>query len=278
MNKILVFTFVLGLFVFTVNAQKMKADEIIAKSLEAIGKKDVREKLKNLTITGEVEFSQGPTSGLPANGKSVFVSDGNKTLMAMTFPIPIYPMEKVVFDGKNLSVAFVRPGVRSAFGEYLLGYDEIVKEGLLSGTLSTSWSLSNLQGLKAKVSTSGEKKIEGREAYTLTYAPKKGSDVEIRIYIDRENFQHLRTEYRRVIAAQMGSNPNLSSSQTENLQTLTEDFSNFKTINGVSLPHSYKLRLFVEKGKATREYYYFHTLKDFYFNQQLDPATFNTSN
>lgn len=89
--------------------QKIKPEEIIAKSLEAIGTAEARGALKNMTHSGDMTFAQGPTDQAPAGGRGVMASEGNKFVLVMTFPIPIYPMDKMAFDGKSVRVGFSRP-------------------------------------------------------------------------------------------------------------------------------------------------------------------------
>lgn len=255
--------------------QKIKPEEIIAKSLEAIGTAEARGALKNMTHSGDMTFAQGPTDQAPAGGRGVMASEGNKFVLVMTFPIPIYPMDKMAFDGKSVRVGFSRPGVRSGLGEFLEGCPEILREGLLGGVLNTGWALIDPASRGAKLSSEGIKKIDGREVYVLSYNPKKGGNTKIRLYFDKESFRHVRTEYSRIMSAQMGATPEASARQLENTETLTEDFLDFKTENGLTLPKTYKFKMFVEKGKATREYFYSMTVVESFYNQELDANSFD---
>jgi hypothetical protein len=274
MKKILLFAFLMVSFTLATTAQKMTADEVIKKHLDSIGKAEDRAKIQNIVVRGNALFSQGASEGVPAQGSVVLASEGNKLLMGMSFPIPIYPFEKITYDADKVRVGFVRPSVRTAFGEYVTRNEEIVKEGLLGGILSNSWALHTLATRKAKVSFDGKKKIEGKEVYALSYELKKGSNAQIRMFFDVNNFQHLRTEYRRTQSAQMGATPNLSASQVETRESLVEDFADFKAENGLSLPHTYKISLILESRK-TLEHRYTFDFKEFYFNQKLEANSWN---
>lgn len=207
----------------------------------------------------------------------------------MTFALPTYPAETVVFDGKKLKVAYAYSNVRSYLGDYLYRYDDVIKEGLLGGTLSTAWSLGALSDRKAKVEFEGTKKVDDKEAYVLSYLPKGGSDLQIKMYFDANNFEHLRTEYRRIISSQAGGgigSPSLnqgansadaSSQQREQRQILIEDFSKYKKENGVNLPHAYRIYVMLDGAAGTREYEWKAEFSQFFFNQPLDPGSFNTS-
>jgi hypothetical protein len=260
----------------TIRGQNLKADEILAGHLASIGSAAARGKNTNISIAGDVTVSLARNATVPTAGRAVFASEGNMTLFAMTFPISTYPLEKVVYSGKNLSIDAISSGTRSALGQFLFTNDVLVKGGLFGGALNKGWAVGDLGARKARVSTDGTKKINGREAYILNYELKSGSDVKIRLYFDKETFRHVRSEFSFVISAQMGTSPNLSSSQSENHQSLIEDFGDFNTENGLTLPRGYTINLLFHNGSDVREYRYVFSLKDFYYDQKLDPSTFVT--
>jgi outer membrane lipoprotein-sorting protein len=255
-------------------AQKASTDEVIAKSLAAVGSAEDRAKVKNIAAAGEVGFSKTNPKTILNPGKFVTSSEGDKFLLAMSFPSSVYQMEKIVFNGKDSSVGNSQPGLRSLFGDYLYRYDVIVKHGLLGGVLSQNWPLYKSALSNAKISLDGSKKIDGKDCYVLRYEPKKGSDLTIKIYIEKETGHHLRTEYRRLLSGGAGTNPNTSSRITETHEDMTEDFGDFKTEGGLNLPHSYKISLVAERQTTTYLGFWLVNLNDFYFNSQLDAATF----
>ncbi len=258
-----------------VSGQKMKPEEIIAKHLETIGTAEKRKNLKNQVATGLVSYTV-LRKGTGGNGKIVFASEADKILFGMTFAIPSYPAETIIFDGKKSKVAFAISNARSELGDFIYRYSAITKEGLLGGTLSSAWTLADLSNRKAKVGFEGTKKINDREAFELSYSPKGGSDLQIRIFIDNQTYEHLRTEYRRVISSVQGSTPDSSAQQREQKQTLIEDFSNYKKESDMNLPHSYRVYLLLEGAAGTREYEYKAEFSEFFFNQPLDPGSFST--
>ena len=258
-------------------AQKVSPEEVFSKSLAAVASGDRRAKLKNITAVGDASFTQGVNHQRVTDGKSVFVSDMEKLAIAMTFPLDNYRMDRFIFDGNKLAIPFIRPGVRSVLGDFLTVNEEIVKEGILGGPLSTAWVLGDGEARAKRMSASGTKKINGQEVVVLTYSTKRGSGLSVRIFLDAKTFRHVRTEYKRVISAQMGPTPELSARQTETVEEMSEEFADHATENGVTLPRTYKIRIASIRGGSTREFYYEFSFKTFYYDQQLDAQTFNTN-
>jgi len=256
------------------NAQRISAEEIVQKHLDSIATKEIRAKNKNVSLVGSVQLTVGPSVHYSSTGRSVFASEGQKILFAMTFPLQSYPLEKIVWDGKNSTVGFPTQGQRSALGEFLATNDGLFREGLLGGVLGKDWALLDLDGRKGRLTSSGTKKIDGKEAYVCSYEAKKGLGLTIRLYFDKETFRHVRTEYFRTIAAPMGPTPEASSRQTESIENLTEDFFDFKAENGLVLPRGYRVTLLLQAAK-TNEYRYDISFTDIYYNQDLDPSTFS---
>lgn len=261
-----------------VQAQKLKAEDVIAKHLDSIGTKENRAKVKNYIATGTASssvirsatFSYGRVSG-----NAVFLSEADKIYYGVKFDSVNYPLDEIVYDSKSVNAAYIRPGQRSALGYYILNNRDIVREGLFGGTLSTAWSLFDLQSHQAKLESSGKKKINGREAYVLSYTSKGSAPLSIKLYFDAENFQHLRTEYRRTFPAPFTGVPSESSFQVETVHMLTENFSNYKQVNGLTLPHSYQVNLLLN-GKVTDEIEWKFNFSEFHFNQKIDAASFDT--
>ncbi|MCU1288775.1 MAG: hypothetical protein JWN60_1004 [Acidobacteria bacterium] len=273
----LLLLFALFSFITSANAQKMKAEEIVLKHLDSIGSKENREKIKNLMAVGKSEFNvvRSATYNFgQGSGSAVFLSEAEKLYYGMKFNAINYPFDELIFDGTSTNAGFIKPGQHSALGYYLINNRYIVNEGLFGGTLSTAWSLFDWQSQGAKLENDGKKKVNGRNAYVVKYLIKGGSQSVIKLYFDEENFQHVRTEYRRVIPAPFSRNPLESSFQVETVHQLTENFSNYKKVNNVAMPHSYKINLLLN-GKVTDEIEWNFEFSDFRFNQKIDPGSFN---
>lgn len=274
MKKLYLIAFMLVLSSQAIVAQKADVKDVVAKHVASVIAGEKSKKLKNLTAVGEASYIQGSNHQRPWVGKGVVVSEGKNVAIAMTFPLDNYPVDRINSDGKKLVVQFIRPGVRSALGDYLFRNEEIVKEGLFGGVLSTSWLLNFPDEKKGSMSVQGTKKLDGREVNVVEYNTRGGTGLSVRLFFDAETGRHVRTEYRRTISAQMGPTPELSARQSETIEEMTEEFGDFKTENGITLPRSYKVQLAQVYGGNRREFFYNMTFQNFFYDQQLDPSTF----
>ena len=258
-----------------VAAQKMKPEELIAKHLESIGTAEARTAVRNLIINGvaEMTLKQGGSGNLL--GSALMASEGDKNLLMMAFNRPDYPAEKIGYNGHKLSVQVIRPGVRTPLGEFFRTHEEMFKEGLTGGTLSTSWPLLNVAVRAPKLEYGGTRKFDGRLAHELKYTPKKGSSLKIKLYFDAENFRHIRTEYERVIAATMGARPIESGGRVDTRYKVIEEYSDFKEENGLTLPHTYRFELQMTSDRAPVLLEWVLSLQKFSFNQSMSGKEFD---
>lgn len=257
--------------------QKITSEEIIARHLDSIGSAEARAAAKTRVIAGTaVATFRGRGTG-NVEGRAVFASEDTKNLFGMAFGTPNYSGEKVGFDGKDLTVGYLRPGIRSSLGSFLLIHESAFRHGLIGGTLSSGWTLLNPTP-NAKLEYAGVETINGRMLHKVKYSPRKGSDLRITLFFDTKNFRHLRTQYERVIATRLGGGGvDNQASQLETRYKMTEDFSNFKTEGSLTLPHNYNLQLDIESNNGSINYDWKLNLLQFSFNQPIDIKDFNVS-
>ncbi len=260
--------------VASVYGQKLKPEEIIAKHRLSIGSAERLSSVKSLIAVGEVRVDYITQKNQPAAGRIVIASEGNKIFFGMQLNATDYPQEKIIFDGSKTDVAAVRAGSRSIFGNFMQSNNAIVSQGLISGTLATSWALLDAAQRGAKISSGGTKKIDGKEVYVLNFNPKGTSDLDITLYFDQQTFQHVRTEYKRTSSASMGRTPEESSRMQETRLKVTEDFSDFKEVQGINVPSKYRIHYSISGQNGTTEIAWTANLSEFAANQPLDPGTF----
>lgn len=265
------FVIVFVLFAASSAGQKLKAEELVAKHLESLGTPEARAAVKNRLAAGRV-LVRFISQKNQTEGRVVLASAGGKNFLGMNLSAGDYSLEKFVFDGKRSHVGYAHNGRRSVLGSFVDSNSWIIEESLLAGTLSDSWALASSE--KGRLSSEGVKKIDGKDVYALGYS-RKGSDIDVKIYFDKETFRHVRTEYKRVSSAGIGRTPEESSRFIETRYRVVEDFADFRPEAGLMLPHSYKLMYSVSGQNGTTEIEWNLELNEFAFNQNLDENTFS---
>ena|SRR6266496_73464 len=257
--------------------ERIKPEELVARHLESIGSAKARAAVKTRIIAGtsQVIFRTPPPG--QAVGRAVLASEGIKSLLGMSFPSPVYPREQLGFNGNNFTAAFVTPGVRSVLGNFLMTNNLVFKQGLIGGTLSAAWPLLDLAARNPQLEYVGTRKVDDRILHELRYLPRGGSDLKITLFFDQENFQHVRTEYERVIAAQIGNRSYTNVETRETRYKMVEEFSLFKPEGGLNLPHIYTIKLSVDAQGGTFLADWVLKLTQFSFNEKIDPNSFSIS-
>jgi hypothetical protein len=252
----------------------LKADEIITKHLESLGNEKKRQSIKNLLTIGNSEFIiKIPQSKIL--GKALIASDSKNLMLISSFPASDYPFEKIGFFDSKINIPFVRPGFRSPLGNYLLLNNQILSNGLFAGSITPSWRFLTLN--KEALENGGKKKIGGRETYIIKFFPKEasGADSSIKLYFDAQNFQHLRTEYLQKIPSKNLYPAGIFDAQTgDSINVLTEEFGDFREVEGLTLPHTYSLKLTVDNQVGTNEFQWNILISEYRFNQKFDSSFF----
>ena len=268
--------FVVAIFVVAIgaNAQKLKPEEVVAKHLDSIADAEKRTALKTFISVGDVRVTNITRKLPPSVGRVVLASAANKSFVGMNLNSNDNPSEKIVFNGKDVRIDFTLPGARSILGNLLQSNQRMVEDGLFSGALSTNWAMMQLASRNAKISSEGSKKINGVETYAVKYSPKGGSDYDITMYFEASTFRHIRTEYKRTASAAMGITIDQSARQSETRIRITEDYSDFKAVDGYTFPHKYKMLYSIAGQNGTTEVSWEFDLLEFAVNRPMDDATF----
>ena len=255
-------------------ADKLTTEQLVAKHVESIGIAKAGAASTRIFSGNSLVIFRTPPPGR-ATGRAVLASQGLKSLIAMSFPSPIYPREQLGFDGKSFTAAYTTPGVRSSLGSFLMTHDLIFKQGLMGGTLTTAWPLLDLTARNPRLEYAGLKKVDNRTMHELRYLARGGSDLQIVLFFEEETFRHVRTEYERVIAASIGTRSEIDTKEREIRYKMVEEFSNFQNEGGLNLPHRYKIKLMVDAPDGTFLADWEINLTQFAFNEPIDPNSFS---
>jgi hypothetical protein len=256
-------------------ASDVKVEDIITGHLDSVAKAETRAAAKSRVVEGTAQFKILTGGAGTMDGKAVLVSLERKLQLMMKFPNNDYRGETFITDGNKVSVASATASqMRSSFGEFIHVQDVVVREGLLGGVLSTAWPLLDLKDRNPKLSYEGRKTIDGRDLYDVRYKPKKNADVEVHLYFDPESFHHVLTVYTLTIQprlvqggqqsglaipelggplSQPTSSDAAQSQQQQDRYRVEEKFSDFKTVDGLTLPNHYVIHFTREpqSGKTT---------------------------
>ena len=257
-------------------ARKLKKEELIALHLKAIGENLV---WKNRVAQGlgTMDIRVGGQGRL--GGPAMILAEGDKIRTTFNFGHTQYPQETLIRNGGKVDIAYISPGVRSQLGRTIWNdFPRLAQEGLYGGVLSTDWALLDLRKRRAKVRYRGVKKFDDKRLHELEYKPKKGVDYRILLYFEPETFRHVASHYRLVVPAGMGrglvdiagdarrggtggfggTDPGIGASTTaaggsrreignqsgpasRSFINLIERYSDFKEVDGLTLPHDYKI-------------------------------------
>jgi hypothetical protein len=138
-----------------------------------------------------------------------------------------------------------------------------MKAGLLGGALSTAWPLLNIRETQPRLEYK-KAKLTGRLMHALEYRPKRGlGDFEIILFFEPETFHHIKTEYK------------LYSPNPGDHTVLSEDFADFKEVDGMMLPQRYTIG-FSSDGPRKRTYlaHWIFDAKQWIHNGQIDSSIF----
>lgn len=258
--------------------EKLTAEQVVARHLEAVGAVETRDSIKSRIIRGTAVVTFRAPSIRRVEGQAVLASHGDKSLLGIGFSDAGEAQEKFGYDGSKVSVAYFNAGQRTLLGDFVNTNKDIVGHGLLGGVLSEAWALESLAARKSKLEYGGTKRVGERPAYELKYFPRGGSDLRISLFFDAETFQHVRTEYKRTVAAQMSGGIDADrTGQRESRYKMVEEFSDFRKEGGLALPHGYKITLEVDASNGTFRADWEMKLAQFAFNQPIQPGSFDVN-
>ena len=248
----LTFAGFLGLVSPVVGGQEKKLEiaALVSRHLEAVGSASARQSIKSRFAAGTVKFVGriGTTANL--EGSIGFVSLRPKTRYSIKFPTTDYPGEQMCFDGKNVEVGSLPAGKRSALSLFIQQQDLVLKDGLMGGVLSTAWPLMK-DPVPARLEFKGARQVAGRLLNVVGYRQQKGSpDLKVTLFFDPETFRHVRSEFEFRIAPRLGIGPNQSNVFQESIYLLSEEFDDFRPVDGLTLPHQYKIQLSVQASAS----------------------------
>ena len=211
---------------------EMRVEDLLEKHLGFLTDGKAPSSVDNRLVMGTCSFRVLIGRSASLSGPVNFLSQGNKVRLLVRFNDAGYSGENIIHDGKRIRVDQISPGVRSQLGDFFYRFEEVVREGLVGGVLSTAWPLLDLKRRQARLEYEGLKKIEGRELHGVTYRAKRPGEARVHLYFDPESYGHVLTIYR-VMVSRSGS---VAIRTTRDRFTLEERFGDFRSLDGWALP------------------------------------------
>jgi hypothetical protein len=294
--------FLLPLTAASAQEKKITPDELVAAHLKSIGTPEAIKAIKSRVISGlaAVRFIQG-ASGSYNDGGFVLASEPDRVGLVMKFNATEYPMEYFAYDGRNVTVANIKPGQKSPVAEFIDRFNGFVREGLLGGTLSVSWPLLDLKEKKAELKCNPGT-LDGKPVYEVEYHPKKPmGDLKIKLFFDQETFRHIRTEYKVSHSSDLSASRGVVSSApiqgydseagevapratimgdiANSYYKLVEKFDNFQKAGDLTLPYSYTIEYEIQgQGSSFLADWTMRPSGQFTNNGQIGPEFFKAKN
>jgi len=249
-----------------VYAQKLSPEDIISKHVASIGTPETLAKAKGRLAIGTSEFiTRSPR--VTTSGRVVIASDGVDFAFHATFDTQNYRMERIGLFTNKVSIPFLKEGYRSPLGGFLFLNDTALTDRLFCGPLLSTWHLFNVSTMQGKFETEGKKKVKDRDTWVVRYVPKSGmrDGSSIKFYFDSETFRLVRSVYY-ITEADKGFYPintngdrgnggtPLTSAMGQSSHVLTEDFDDYKVVNGLTLPHKYSIDLILNGANGTNNF------------------------
>jgi hypothetical protein len=251
---VIAFAFAVALLVTLVKApatsakdEKLKPEELIAKHLDSIGPADKRKAVQSRAASGTTQAAFRVGGSGTYNGNGNILSQEKGLRLGFSFNAIDYPGEQIAYDGNKVTVKQSNPGVYPPFSRFIYENDYLIKEGLLFGTLSTQWALLDVPK-QAKMEVTGLKKINGKQLYELKYTFRNSKGMQAWFYFDPETFRHVRSEFKLELAP---TNVDKITDSAEQVRYhILEQFDEFKPVDGLTLPYSYKLDFTIDAPKG----------------------------
>jgi len=251
-------------------------DDLVAKHLQAIGSPQARASVKSRVVQGAATYRVLAGGSGAIDGKAVVASEGRKTNYLLKINTNGYRGEQFISDGdKTYVAATYSDKTRSEFGDFVLGQNIPLREPLMGGVLTTGWPLLDIEGHKAQLRAEGSKKVDGRNLLVLRFKPKKSTDLDIFLYFDPQTYQHVMTTYHATQQTGLGEGELATARKMSSRYKIEEQFSDFQTIDGLTLPTHYDLRFTEELETGfTKSVEWEVKVTDILNNQSIDPRSF----
>ena len=261
-------------------------DTILAKHRASLGSDKAVAGVRTRVAEGTSRYEMLSGGAALLEGKATIVSEGSNARYIMKFNHPEYRGEDLLTNGSKVQV-YGMPK-RSTLGELLYVHDALLKNGILTGALSTAWPLLDPKLRGGKLEYGGRKTIDDSQLDELTFVPSKRSDLQMKLYFEPASGRHVLTIATLTIeprfvggegAPIIGQAPSGASAETMNAKQqavryrIEQRFSDFREFDGLTLPTNCST-LLIADGYRSVQLRYNSKFENIQHNLELDPKNF----
>lgn len=254
--------------------KKLTIEELLSRHLEALGSAESRSRAASRVVSGKSNLLIRLGGAANLDGTAMIVSTGPKFRFGIQFSTQDYTGEDIAFDGTRAATGLLPQGRRSGLSTFLNSQSLPIREGLMCGVLTTAWPLLRAGQLQPKLDYRGVKKFLDRQLHEVSYrAAKGGGEVKTVLYFDPTTFRHVASKYSFEIGAGIGSRE-ASNENPESYYSVTEMFDDFRVVDGLTLPHKYRMQYSAESRSSSSLYDWTIVIAEIKHNQSLDNQLF----
>ena len=199
-------------------ASAQTVDEVIEKSIAAMGGRPAMEKIKTRSMTGTLSMST-PAGDIPGTVE-VQNAAPNKMRLVIKADLSAFGAGPLLIDQRFDGTSGYM--INSLQGDQPIAGDQL--ENMKANSFPHPFLDYKARGVSATLA--GKEKVGDRDAFVVVFEPTTGSPI--RQFIDAESFLPVRSVVK------------LSTPQTGELEQ-TADFSDFRDVDGVKVPFSLRL-------------------------------------
>ncbi len=230
-----------------VGAEKIKAEELLARHRASIGTAEVLAAYQTAGMqgTGQFRMIRGGTGNL--EGRVAMISDALKSRFSLDLGHLLYSGEQFISDGKKVEIQYVRKETqtRSDLGMFLFRYPQLIKNGVWGGSLTRTWALLNHDAKELRLRYQGLSEKDGKQLHEASIECKGCDEVTIHLFFEADTFRHVLTTYSLVTPSPPTEGRSLKTPMKDPPYVryrMEEHFSNFHTQAGVTQPTQWLVR------------------------------------
>ncbi len=228
-------------------AEKMKAEELLARHRASLGAEDILTTYRTAGMQGMGQFRmfRGGTGNL--EGRVAMISDALKSRFSLDLGHLLYSGEQFISDGQRVEIQYVRneTQTRSDLGMFFYRYPQLIRNGIWGGSLTRTWALLNHDAKELRLRYQGLSEKDGKQLHEATIDCRGCGEVTIHLFFESDTFRHVLTTYSLVTPSPPTENRSLKTPMKDPpfiRYTMEEHFSNFRTQAGVTQPTQWLVR------------------------------------